>query len=308
MAPLRRTELATRRPPNPLLLALFLPLALLLMRPAACRAVERVVLGGAALWLTVVVIFSGSDVFFYQAGWSAAWSLLFLVAAAGAWLVWQPDPAGASEARSLAVVLACMAVSLALVEFPYAHPIYVLYAFPLTLLAAVSVLRVTNPAKTLMLPMFVTFLFLFGLFRLIPSPLNPGGKKGIYFDRGEVTALLDLPRSRLRVPASQAIGYRDLVELLRERAEGPIWAGPDAPEVYFLSGIPNRTRTMFEFLRLRPASGRGFVDELESRGVSMVVVNLVPGFSEPIAPASIDSLRVAFPGERQIMDYLVLWK
>jgi len=66
----------------------------------------------------------------------------------------------------------------------------------------------------------------------------------------EETAVLNLPRGQgLRIPASDAAEFGELIPFVSSLAAGkPILAGPDCPEVYFLAGVRNPTRSLFEFL------------------------------------------------------------
>jgi hypothetical protein len=106
-----------------------------------------------------------------------------------------------------------------------------------------------------------------------------------------------------------AAQFEEMIPLVREKAAGrPIWAGPDAPEVYFYSGIPNRTRTMFDFLDPPWEQARSLVERIESIGAGVVVIKLQPQFSPPPSPAAVASLRQRFPHRKRYPSYLVLWR
>jgi hypothetical protein len=87
-----------------------------------------------------------------------------------------------------------------------------------------------------------------------------------------------------------------------------MWAGPDAPELYFLSGLPNRTRTLFDFLDAPAVSTLPLVQRLEAIGAKLVVVKERPLFSRALTEAQLDTLRASFPGQRSLRGFLVLWR
>ena len=60
--------------------------------------------------------------------------------------------------------------------------------------------------------------------------------------------MLSPDRGGLRVGAEEQDEYERLVAELRAHASsGYMYATPDCPEVYFLSGLRNPTRTFFDF-------------------------------------------------------------
>jgi hypothetical protein len=151
----------------------------------------------------------------------------------------------------------------------------------------------------------VVFLLVFGLARVNPGTAESFGR---HFMESDETIWLKLPRSGLRVRASDAARYEALIGAVQVLAKDrTLWAGPDAPEVYFLSGVPNRTRTLFDFLD----DGAGtvpLIDRIRAAQPSLVVLNLQPDFSRPPDQSLVDALRAEFPNSRSVPGFLVFWR
>lgn len=305
VTPFRRSTFASMRPPSLASLVFFVPLAVLLwMRSTGARA-RRVVPVAAALWFTAIVVLSATDRRFYQLGWLSAWGLLFFVAVEGMRRL-RGDARPEPRPHAGAIILACLAVSAALVEYPFAAPIYVLYALPLALVATVALVRVADRVAVGVQAVVLSFFLAFGLLRMLPVEVQNIGQS---FVRGPTLLPLELPRSGLLVTPMQSVVYEDMVKLVQEKAAGrPIWAGPDAPELYFLSGLPNRTRTFFEFLDPPEQNARPLVERLDALGVGVAVLKLRPDFWPRPTMATMDSLRPAFPHQRKFLDYIVYWR
>ena len=258
-------------------------------------------------WFGVLIIGSAREPVFYQAGWLASWGVPVLVAIAGAAL-WLKVPADDAERRTHAhaITLCAMAVCCLFVEFPFAAPIYTLYALPLSLLALAATVCAWNRTPKVNQVAVALFFLLFGYFRLVPGTLNSLGQR---FAANTEDARSALPRADLRIPPDEAAQYDELITFVQQTATGRVlWAGPDAPEVYFLSGRPNRTRTLFQFLDRSPETTRSLAWQPRSVNASLVVLKLRPEFSPAPTMALITELRAAYPKEREFSEFLVLWR
>lgn len=328
VTPFRRVAFASVTPPPVVTLLLVVPLAALLWLPSAAGRARVIVPALGALWFGAILLFAGSDPRFYRAGWFSAWGLLFVAAIEGARMVLArrhdpregsalredgaggEDPSGAGRrvggVRDAAIVVACLAVAIALVEYPFAAPIYTVYALPLTMLAVVGGVRSSRRVGVATQWLVLVFFLAFGITRIVPGSV---GSMGIAFHRTPDVALLELPRGGLRIDPREAVQYEDLIRFVVERAEGrPIWAGPDSPEVYFLSGIPNRTRTFFDFLDAPETMATPLADRLDALGVGVVVVKLNSQFSRGLSRETYMALRERFPRESGFPGFVVLWR
>jgi len=95
---------------------------------------------------------------------------------------------------------------------------------------------------------------------------------GIRYVPDNQTELLDIDRGGIRVSSFDDSQYEQLVAALRAHAKGEFtYAAPDCPEVYFLSGLRNPTRTLYDFLD--DAAGRAgrVLEALERYHVNVVL-------------------------------------
>jgi hypothetical protein len=233
----------------------------------------------------------------------AAWGLPLLSAAGAAWLLTATTTGSAYRARDAAIVMTAIACATLLIEFPFASPSYLFYTIPLSMVALAAVVGAAGRTATSVQFVVVVFLLLFGLVRVNPGTHNSFGFRFIETDE---TVRMKLPKSGLRVRAADAARYEALIGAVQVLAKDRVlWAGPDAPEVYFLSGVPNRTRTLFDFLDAEPVP---LVERVRRVGASLVVLNLRPDFSPAPDPATIKALSADFPNVREVPGFLVFWR
>ncbi len=312
IAPFRRSTFAAMRPPAPLALLFVLPMALaLLVRSTAPRTARAVPVLAGVVGVAILAL-SGTQLFWYLFGWFSVWGLLFVLTAGAVEAALRPAarataPATAPDAaRVAALLLACLAVSGTLIEYPFASPIYVMYGLPLVLVALAAVVRTAGRVAPTLQVVLTGLALGFTALRMLPAW---SGAFGVEFAPTQDIAPIELPRGGIRVTPLQAVMFEDMIPLVQQRAAGrPIWAGPDAPEIYFYSGIPNRTRTMFDFLDAPEDQARSLVERVESLGAGVVVIKLLPQFSPLPSAATVDSLRRILPNEKRYPFYLVLWR
>ena len=87
----------------------------------------------------------------------------------------------------------------------------------------------------------------------------------------------------------------------------PIW--PDAPEVYFLTGLRNPTPTLYEFMDEEEGKNARFLRNLDDADVDIrvLVIRLAPQFSGPLDAALMEELSRRYPMARQVGRFLVAW-
>jgi len=307
VAPFRRLAFANMRPPAPYWALAAAPLAVLL-RPRADPAAPRwrtagivlAVLFAALLW------YAWLESFPHRFVWQSLRGLIPIVSAIAALVIARPRltrhwaPAG----RSRFVLLAAVAAFASLIQFPFTSPIYFLYVAPLLLLSLVALVQGLGRTPA---PLAGATLAFYGVFAVLL--VTPGAVEGMGFSTitRHATVRLDLPRAGLRVKVDEAELYGALIPELQARAgHGVIWAGPDAPEVYFLSGYRNRSRAVFDFLGADGGPGMALLRNLD--GVTAVVLNRTPLFSRPLSPELVDSLRSRFPEGHDVGHFELRWR
>jgi hypothetical protein len=120
---------------------------------------------------------------------------------------------------------------------------------------------------------------------------------------------LAIPRASLRVPPDHAEHYRAVVARIARHAQGEfIYAGPEAPEVYFLSGRRNPTRSLLEFTEPDAAARPPSVDLLRRRGVTAVVINERPKFSPPLSGSVRSAFEAEYPSSERVGRFTIRWR
>lgn len=308
ITPFRRVTVATTRPaPLQALLGALPVLWLLWPRRDIRLARWSVRLAPVVLLLGLVLYLSGQRFQFYRVGWWAGWSLLILVAVAGAWLVAARDRLDPRRpGDGLLVALVTVAAGAALVEFPFAAPIYTLYALPVSLLAVAAIVRRVGLTPVPLQVIAIGFFLAFGLVRLLPGTVEG---LGVAFAPSRETARLPGPRGGLRVPVEEAEVYGALIPLVAQvAAGGTVWAGPDAPEVYFLGGFRNQTRTLVDAFDTEPEPPGGLPARLRRLGITVVVIKDRSDFSPPLADPVRDALAQGWPQARELDGFTVRWR
>lgn len=303
--------------------------------PWVCAAVAC-----AALVLGAACVYPAG----YAAVWSAA-RLTPLAASIGLTLciaseLRKPHPRRAvhageilahAEETFLIVVTACV---FSLVQFPLTHAIYFLYAAPLAVLAGTFTLAFLLPAPIsraiparvwpgrasrgksahlrampragvpLAVVLFAASVAAFAIFWVLPGlPVSFGR----FYYPAQWTARIPGARCPIRCDAMTAQKYGRLIQqVVKHSAKGSaILALPDSPEVYFLTGRRNPTRTFFDALDAdygTPQRDQRLLDMIERQQIDVVVLrNLVEFSLAGASPAFQQELARRFPHRKQIL-------
>jgi hypothetical protein len=209
--------------------------------------------------------------------------------------------------RDRLMLLLCVAALCSLVQFPYAVPNYFCYVAPLVALLAVAVHAQFRPLPRAVPAVLLAFYVAFAVLRVNGATLN---SMGITHGQYHATVPIGLARGGgLRIPRDQAIVYQRLVPMLRQRAEGGYtWASPDAPELYFLTGLRNPTRTLYEFFDAPDAHDARLLAALEQHDVTAVVLNSRPAFSPLPSDELLGVLESRYPYATNVGPYQLRWR
>ena len=194
-----------------------------------------------------------------------------------------------------------------LFQFPFYAPIYFCYVAPLVLLAAVAALSYARLARGAFPAIVLVVLVLFGL-RFIDN--QSFWTLGVVYRPDPQTAILDGDRGSVRTIPIYARGYRRVLGLIRAHANlDLIYAGPDAPELYFLADKQNPTRSVMDFLDpTGSARGTSLVTTVRKLDVSLIVINHNPLQSAPHPRSVVGRLRQAYPNVVWVRDFEVRWR
>jgi hypothetical protein len=296
-------------PPRPVataLPALGLMLMMLLLGSEG-RRTRSLALGAVVALVGLSLVPSGTGTLFWL-GWLAMSQQMPLLVAAGCvLLVTRVDPVNGPGRQSWLPTYTCLAVAamITLMQYPFAAPIYFCYAAPLVILAATAVWKLAGRQRAggAIAALISMFLFAVGW-------MNGGAEQMLWYGlRPRVSVVpLGIPRASLRVPAADASEYRAVTNEVRKHAKGGYtYAGPEAPEIYFLTGLRNPTRMLLEFAD-KTAGAEPELDRLRERGVTAVAINRRPKFSRPFRSSVYAGLVAEFPASVDVGRFTVRWK
>ena len=307
VAPQKRLASLAVHAPEPwtmLALAPFAAFVALVYRREGALSRREVVLIGIVLVL--VLRASGGNAALYRSVWFSARTLLPVLAIAGVAALARRETARTSpliDARTMAVLAVTCVCCLA--QYPYSTSLYFCYVAPLIVLLATAMYPHWPLPHRSAPALLVGFFIAFGIFRTNATRL---ASMGAWYQRPPPLERLAVDRGGVDVPVPDARSYRTLVAKVRARAHGQyIWASPDAPEVYFLSGLRNPTRTLFEVFDAHPSSPEQVMHNLESHDVHVVVLG-TPSFSPPISSDMYARLFARYPHEEYVGTYLMRWR
>ena len=241
----------------------------------------------------------------YLALWNSARFLpVFAILAGCLLVVRRPLTLSPSRRQQLFLLMAVLA-AISLVQFPFSAPIYFCYTAPLLLLAVLPVASLGGR------PLHLTLLVGYLVFAVISLNVGYVWNIGVVHQpEYEVAAVGRLPRARIRMPPGDGLEYLTLLKEVRTRvpAGGYVLATPDCPEVYFLLGVRNPTRDMYEFLRGARRTNEETLALIERHRIKLVVINREPHFSGPIDAGLQTALESRFPLSAVVGRFVVRWR
>jgi hypothetical protein len=263
--------------------------------------------------LTPVVLLAGAlgaadNWAVYQTIWYSVRSLSVVAVLAGCLVLARSVQSNfiSNRKRQEVLLLVTMTAMFSLVQFPFAAPIYFCYTAPLVGLALLAIVNVEPSAPKLL---HLCLLIFYLLFALLWTNTGYVWNLGVRYTLYRPDSVLDLERGGLQVNATDKHEYKDLVGLIQKKQEGGyIYAAPDSPEVYFLSGLLNPTRAIFDFLDDSKGLPSRIPNLLEEKKVKVIVVNRDPHFSPPLNPEVVAFLEARFPRWIEIGRFIVRWK
>ena len=263
---------------------------------------------GLAVVLVVYLIATGTDPFLYRSVWYAARGVLPVLVLIGIVALAKARDADAESPllRSRTMLLLSVSAVFTLVQFPFSAPIYFCYVAPLVALLATALLTRARPMAPAVPAAVMVFLIAFAVLRVNTGTIYT---MGLWYQPYPPTAALDLPRGGLDVPAGEAEMYKVAVNLLEQHARGEYtWASPDCPEIYFLSGLRNPTRSVFDFFDDERGRTARILATLERHHVTAIVLNGRPAFSARISEDLFAELERRYPFGANVGKFQIRWE
>jgi hypothetical protein len=273
------------------------------------RGVDRIHSAVAAALAALLLLAPFVVTTFPQMVIVAAQSSVSVIVVAGCVLLLRRlrDDVVAKEVRDKAAAALFVLALCTLIQFPYAYVIYFLYVAPLVVIAGAAVHALWHgPPRRAPAGLLVTILIFAALWVNHASPVATG----LHYRPGTNTAVIALPRAGgLRASPRDSATYTELVARIGEHTmTNSIYAGPDAPEVYFLSGTRNPTPHLFEFFEDEDARDARLLQAIDSLGINVAVINLWPDFTPRVGPTMMRELEKRMPMTDTIGRFLLLWR
>ena len=191
----------------------------------------------------------------------------------------------------------------ALNQFPYAAPNYFAYVAPLAILTAAAAAAHFGAlprlgAAALVLAGFAVFLRLGSVHNV-----------GFYPAWWDYAHRLAVPRGGLLVTEYDSTRYTRVLELVAShRASGTVYAGPELPEVYFLSGTRSPGRDSYSLFAGEVSDSTQLPRVFDAAAANVIVVKTRPMFNVPLRDGIDRWLSIRYP-QSETMDTLqVRWR
>jgi len=243
----------------------------------------------------------------YKAIFATIWVLVPTVVIGGALLIVRQLREQSQETRQKLFLVLSITALCSLVQFPATAGIYFCYAAPLFVLAAVAVISSLHYQPRWFLVGTYCFLLLYVVLDVTPGFVyNIGGQ----YQADEQTVKVNLTRTAgIRTSPSRAFIYEKLTGIIRQHTRGEfIFATPDCPEVYFLSGFRNPTRYFFDFWDASPDRTKRILNTIHAHNINLVVLNRDPLASGRVADDLRGAFEHEFPNSDQAGSFEVRWK
>jgi len=271
-----------------------------------CRGLGRVICGIiVGLSACGVLFFAAKSLFIYNLGWfSLATSIPVLILAGSAILLISRGEHKLSLVRQQGIMLLmCITALCSVVQFPFPAPVYFFYVAPLAILSAAALFASSAHPPKFALGVLMAFYLLFAV---LPTT---GFQMGIRRAPEAKTERLTVPRAgSLVVESSDARLYGELIPLVQSHAGGKyIYAAPDCPEVYFLSGLQSPTRHYFDYAEDQRDYTERIMHVLDSLKVNVVVIDRDPGFSGLLSSELRSALEQRYSHSAEMDHFQVRW-
>lgn len=271
---------------------------------------ERFLAAILALGFLAILLVSRKSPLVCKIGWYSLACMIPVIIPAGAVLLGLSrfrERLSSLRQQQIMVLLSITALS-NMVQFPFAANIYFCYVAPLALLTSAALIAsIPTRSPCIVLGTWFFFYLFFALLILTPSFIYDMGR---FYSPDSQTARLSLERAGgLRVDPSWARLYERLTPMIQEHAAGEfIYAAPDCPEIYFLSGLRNPTHTSFDFFDNPMGRKQRILDMIDQKHITVVAINKAPYFSRPLDPILKTALEDYFPHSVELEQFEVRWR
>jgi len=216
-------------------------------------------------------------------------------------LLWNGRKGKSNDDSILFLLLAASSVG-GLIQFPFASDMYFFYFAPIVALCVVMISKIQRPSARLVHCATLGVAILFSVFHLnshVPNANITGTHRAF------VKESVGLPRCSLTVSGNMANMYRQAVAEIKKHAGNSeyIYAGPDFPEAYFLSGRKNPTTVFYDFFQPEfQQNPNQLIEQLDLANVNVVAIKRFQVFS-PLNPEFEKAIHAEFPNQKNIAGF-----
>lgn len=279
------------------------PLALLVFAPRGALGgpsmLTKSLLWTAAIAVPALALWHAGA---YQLIWQSTRAIAALLPVGIAWRLISGssiDP----RRRSLLFLSAATLAWMSMNQFPFAAPIYFCYVAPLAVIAGAAATAECAPRPHVMLPWIVSLV----LFAVLSANRGYLGTLGVAHGPQRFDVDLALPRAHLKVQRQDARIYRFLTWSIENRLRGGrLIAGPDAPDVYFLSDQVIPSGRLYDFFSAEAPENEA--DARRWTGATVIVINHTPHFSAAPSEELMTTLRREFPNGEFFGNFELRWR
>jgi hypothetical protein len=305
--PRKRLAFASMQMPGASAVLTGLPLVALTSLTASSRLGSWSVYVKSVLWAAACLLPIAAlwHVLSYQLIWQSSRLYAALLPLGVCWRLAKSHGQHPEKQRALFASAAMLAWT-SLNQFPFAAPIYFCYVAPLAVVTAIMATGAgSGRGRVTMFP-WAVMLLMFAVLCANRGYIQPLGMlhEPLRFDTA-----LHLPRAHLNVSYDDSWVYRRLVFSIESHLRGgQLIAGPDCPEVYFLSGRTNPSGRLFDFFSDDSA------DSSRTDGIGawlkgdVIVLNHGPAFSAAPSNELSERLRREFPYGEVIGRFEIRWR
>jgi len=308
--PSKRFDAAVVAPPGLDKMAALVPIALLLFVAYCSSKKIRVVCGVIlGLYLGFLLHFSAANSKAYGASWYSIATAIPPLTVAAAIYLGVPRlfrRLNSADNQRLMLLFSVLAMT-SIVQFPFSAPIYFCYAAPTLILAASALFALTPAPPRLALGVLGVFYLLFVVWRITPAFVFRMGYSAQPYSQA---ATLTLPRGgNVSMEPIQADMYEQLIPFIQAHSSSEFtYAGPDCAEIYFLTGLKNPTRTLFDSFDDPNGRTDRILQAIGAHRITVLTFNDQPGFAGTINRQLEEAVKTSFPYSKQLGHFQVRWR
>lgn len=311
VTPFQRLRMADFPPPTIGDLIATLPLVGLLAFAWYSKRRESWVVGGAvAALMILLIIVTPGDFLAYQFVWFSVSAIVPIAVATGALILSRSGSgwsvAGVNGQRAFLLLSALGMCSM--IEFPYSSATYFCFIAPLLALAVLAFTSSRNPTPRLIPATLAVFYIAFMVSRVTPGMALDG--MAYKYRPPWTSEAFGFPRAGgLRTSTEEVDLYNRLLSFVRQKAtNGALYAGPDTPEIYFLGGYTNPSRTIYDAFESYSGETARVLAAVDAAQPNVVVINRIPTISVPFPPELVEILDARYPQMKNFGKFQVRWR